>query len=122
MTAQDRILRACVAAGHAAGQRPTVDLHGEMIAVCAPCWNTSVFARRAERKAQLAARPKDCARCGARPHTWTYGGFKLCGRCKTATAQEHGRALAKAGALAIFATAPLVDTSSWAARRQTVAS
>ena len=92
-----------------------IRVDGADIPVCWRCANAAHAAWRAERKAQLAARPKDCARCGARPHTYFYGGHKLCGRCLTATKREHGRAMGNAGTLAIFATGLLVDTSAWAA-------
>jgi hypothetical protein len=52
---------------------------------CVPCWNASVEAYRAQRKAELAARPK-CEACGRKPQTWTLGGsdaqVSLCGTCK----------------------------------------
>jgi len=91
-----------------------VQATGETLRACWRCGNDAQAAYRAQRKAELAARPKDCARCGARPHTWTYGGYKLCGRCKTLTAREHSRAMAQAGTLAIFATGLLTDTKGWA--------
>ena len=85
----------------------------ETIFVCCDCWNAHVYARRAARKAQLARRPNDCDRCGAKPHTYEYGGYLLCGRCLKATKTEHNRSLVAAGALAIFATHLLVDTKQW---------
>lgn len=102
--------------------RACVDVGGgRMVDCCSACWNASVTARRAERKAQLAARPKDCQRCGRRPHTWTFGPYRLCGRCKTLTAREHSAQSAQHGVLAIFATAPLVDTATWATPKGGVA-
>ena len=88
----------------------------EGIALCGNCIGRRSDKRRADRKAQLAQRPKDCARCGARPHRWIYGSFRLCGRCLTATKREHSRAMAAAGTLGIFATGLLVDTRGWAGR------
>ena len=85
--------------------------------VCLDCGNAARLAYRYARKAELAARPKDCHRCGARPHTFILAGFQLCGRCKTATRREHHRAQAAAGPLGLFATGLLVNTSSWAIRR-----
>ena len=79
-----------------------------------PCAEQRCIEYAAGRKAVLLARPKDCARCGKRPHTFLVAGWRLCGRCKTATMREHHQAQAKAGVLAIFATAPLVNTSTWA--------
>jgi hypothetical protein len=49
--AQDQILRTC---NH---ERKPCDVnmgHGEVIKVCADCWNESVYARRRDRKTQLA--------------------------------------------------------------------
>lgn len=85
--------------------------------LCCACIDAHNTAWRAARKAQLAARPKDCDRCGARPHTYTYAQYRLCGRCLTATKREHFKACAKARALAIFATEPLVDTKNWRGAR-----
>lgn len=60
MTAQDRILRAC---NHPDGPRSEVDMgKGEIIMVCLDCWNRSVTARKAERKAQLADHWQQIAR------------------------------------------------------------
>jgi len=89
---------------------------GRMIKVCTDCWNRHVYARRQARKEQIARRPKDCARCAARPHTWTYAGYQLCGRCKKATMREQHTATAKLGDLAILAGlsgATLFDTKDW---------
>lgn len=88
----------------------------EILHVCDACYNAQVYARRAARKAQLAERPNDCARCAAKPHTHNYGGHLLCGRCLTATKKEHNKNLAKAGALSIFATHLLVNTAAWRGR------
>lgn len=87
---------------------------------CWRCGNAAIFSGRVLRRLALHARPSDCARCAARPHTFTVAGFKLCGRCKTATMKEHAAAMAQAGALAIFATSLLADTSTWAGRRVAV--
>jgi len=58
---------------------------GEHYAQCVPCWNASVEADRAQRKAELAARPK-CEACGRKPHTWTLaasdGQVSVCGTCR----------------------------------------
>jgi hypothetical protein len=86
--------------------------------VCCACWNAHVYARRAADKARREAEPKDCQRCARKPVRWNYGGYRLCGRCKTATEKEHYQHAAKAGVLAIFATAPMVDTREWAARKE----
>ncbi len=87
---------------------------GRIIFVCNECWNASVEARRALRKAQLDARPRDCMRCGRHPHTCVvWYQYKLCGRCWRAVRVEHNKALAAAGALAIFATSPLWDFKTW---------
>ena len=52
VNAQDSILRACQ---HSDRQHDEVQMeHGETLQVCCDCWNASVAARRAERKAQLA--------------------------------------------------------------------
>lgn len=90
----------------------------QAISVCTDCWNAHVASRRAARRAQLAERPNDCDRCAAKPHAYEYGGYRLCGRCLTATKAEHNRSLAAAGALAIFATRPLIDTQRWAGRQR----
>lgn len=91
---------------------------GTTVYACHNCGNAAIMAHRAARKLELAARPKDCQRCGRKPHTWNYGGYRLCGTCKKLTAREHFTQAAKHGALAIFATSPLVDTSSWAGRQK----
>jgi hypothetical protein len=117
MDTQTAIILGCT---HPTG-RACVDVGGgRLVDCCTACWNASVTARRAARKAQLAERPKDCERCGRRPHTWTYGPYRLCGRCKTATAGEHHRAAAPHGILGMLAVEPLVDTAAWAVdtRRQ----
>ena len=88
----------------------------EILQVCCACYNAHVSARRAARKAQLAERPNDCARCAAKPHAYEYGGHLLCGRCLTATKKEHNRNLAKAGPLSIFATHLLINTPDWRGR------
>lgn len=111
----EQIMRACYHDGPRDSYYKTPG--GETITACWRCGNAAGEVSRQQRKAQLAARPKDCQRCGQRPHTWTYGGFRLCGRCKTATEREHNLALSRAGVLGIFATRPLVDTSGWAARQ-----
>ena len=82
--------------------------------VCCACWNAHVYARREADKARRQAEPKDCMRCGNHPHRWNYGGYQLCGRCKTATEREHNKALAGHGVLGIFATQLLVKTDTWA--------
>jgi hypothetical protein len=51
MTAQDTILRAC---SHSPKPCEVNMLDGTTLAVCGECWNQSVYARRAERKTQLA--------------------------------------------------------------------
>lgn len=89
---------------------------------CVDCYNAHVYARRAARKVELAAIRADkppCQRCGLKPVTWTYGPYKLCGRCKTATAREHSQKAASAGFIGLLAHGgPMVDTSQWAARKQ----
>jgi hypothetical protein len=76
-----------------------------------------VYARREADKARRQAEPKDCMRCAKHAHRWNYGGYRLCGRCKTLTEREHHRAAAQHGALAMFATALLVNTDTWAYRQ-----
>lgn len=88
--------------------------------VCTDCANAAGVAYRAARKAELAARPKDCVRCGAKPHAYIVANWKLCRTCKVATMREHHQAAGRAGVFALFATAPMVNTSSWAARRAQV--
>jgi hypothetical protein len=90
--------------------------HGVKLMTCTDCYNAQVYARRAAEKAQRAAEPKDCQRCAAKPVRWTYGGYRLCGRCKTTTQKEHQHAAAQAGVFGLFAQAPLVDTTTWAGR------
>lgn len=52
MDAQEKILRDCA---HTGRQSAEVDMRtGERLMVCCECWNASVAARRADRKAQLA--------------------------------------------------------------------
>lgn len=89
----------------------------ETLNVCCACYTAQVYARRAARKAQLAERANDCDRCAAKPHTYTYGGYRLCGRCLTAAKKEHNRNMAKAGTLSIFATHLLVNTADWHGRK-----
>ena len=52
---------------------------------CVECWNAEVAHHKAERKAELAARPA-CECCGKRPGTWRLGeqGDRVltCGPCK----------------------------------------
>ena len=113
----EQIMRACDHEGPRDGYFRAAN--GEQVRACWRCGNAAGDAYRRQRKAELAARPKDCQRCARRPHTWTYAGFRLCGRCKTAAAREHGQAMNHAGSLAIFATGLLVDTSTWAFRAHT---
>ena len=109
------ILRQCT---HADRQTSEVKMSKtETVFVCCDCWNAHVAARRAARKAQLAERPNGCDRCAAKPHTYEYGGYRLCGKCFSATKAEHNRNLAAAGVLAIFATHLLVDTRQWKSTR-----
>jgi hypothetical protein len=102
---------------HISPQHPSWTGGKEGMAYCTDCHNRRYYERRAARKAQLAARPKDCVRCGKRPHTWTLAGWKLCGPCKTATLREHHVAASGAGFLGLLATSPMVDTSGWAGRQ-----
>jgi len=52
VTAQETILRACQ---HPHSGQLNVNMgRGEMLSACVDCWNSSVTARREERKAQLA--------------------------------------------------------------------
>lgn len=88
----------------------------ETLNVCGDCWNAHVYARRAARKAQLAERDNDCDRCASKPHTYTYGGYRLCGRCLAVAKKEHNRNMARAGTLSIFATHLLVNTANWHGR------
>lgn len=108
----EAIFRACSHDGPRDSYLTAAD--GAELRACWRCGNAANEARRAARKAELDERPKDCQRCARRPHTWIYGPYRLCGRCKTATEREHHAAAAGAGTLAIFATSPLVDTSAWA--------
>lgn len=51
---------------------------------CVTCWNADVYRRRAERKAELAARPK-CDHCHKKVGTWRVGAgtpVLLCGWCR----------------------------------------
>lgn len=61
------------------------DSDGNSRPECVECWNASVEAYRAQRKAELAARPK-CEACGRKPQTWTMRGsdgpVSICGTCK----------------------------------------
>ena len=61
------------------------DADGNSRSECVPCWNASVEAQRAQRKAELAARPK-CEACGRKVATWTLratdGPAGLCGTCR----------------------------------------
>jgi len=106
----DDIFRSCQHAG-------SRDAWLGSLRACWQCGNAAIYTGRVLRRLELAALPKDCDRCGERPHTFTVAGFKLCGRCKTAAMREHSAAMARAGSLAIFATSLLVDTSTWAGRR-----
>lgn len=61
---------------------------GEILRCCAECWNQHVRARRAARKAQLAAHAASLPACegehSARvPARWNLAGVQLCGRCAT---------------------------------------
>lgn len=97
------------------------DGQGGWLPLCDACSNLVSRAHKTARKAELAARPKDCVRCGVRTHTCTYHVWRLCGRCLTATRREHAIACSRAGLLSIFATAPMVDTATWAARQRPIA-
>lgn len=64
--------------------------------ICVSCWNRSVEEHRAQRKAELAARPK-CESCGKRAGTW-YVGYEralMCGRCKKARIEAAQAAAAR---------------------------
>jgi hypothetical protein len=98
------------------GSAPIGD--GKYRKVCNTCCNAAKMAHKAARKAELANRPKDCYRCGLKPHTFLVAGWKLCGTCKKLTMMEHNKSASKAGVLALFATAPMVDTTTWAARKK----
>ena len=92
------------------------------LSACVDCYNAQVYARREADKAWRAwqnSLTAPCQRCGTKPHRWQYGGYLLCGRCKTQTEKEHHRAVAGHGVLGIFATRPLVDTTTWAAAKAT---
>ena len=58
---------------------------GTHYAQCCACWNASVEADRAARKAELAARPK-CEACGRKPRTYVLAGsdapVSVCGTCR----------------------------------------
>lgn len=112
------IFRACDHAGprDAELKRSTT---GETLRACWQCGNAAIGAHRAMRKAQLAARPKDCARCGRKPHTYTWGGYRLCGACLRVTRAEHQANAAKAGVFALFATGAMISTAGWACRVET---
>ena len=86
--------------------------------VCCDCWNAHVMARReVERQEQAAWRATlpICERCGKRPGSWTVGheNLHVCGRCKSATIQEHYATAARAGFLAFGIPASFVDFSKW---------
>lgn len=110
---QTEILRACTHRDKATCEVSRTREH-EALMVCVDCWNAGVYARRAERKAQLAARPKDCERCRRKPSAWNYGGIKLCSPCKKLTEAEHYKATAGFGILALTVHRPMVDSSGWA--------
>ena len=61
------------------------DADGNSRPECVECWNASVEAYRAQRKAELAARPK-CEACGRKPQTWTLAAsdtpVSVCGTCR----------------------------------------
>lgn len=114
-TTPAEIMRACQ---HDGPRDAELRIDGEIIRACWRCGNAAGDARRAARQVELASRPNDCARCGLRPHTWTVGPWRLCGRCKTATMREHYGKSARLGVLAMVATVPLVDTSTWAMRQE----
>lgn len=119
MPTPEEIFRACDHAGprDAELKRSTT---GETLRACWQCGNAAIGAHRAMRKAQLAARPKDCARCGKRPHTYTWGGYRLCGGCLRVTRAEHQTNAARAGVMALFATGAMISTTDWAmARKET---
>src|ERR1035437_6246787 len=75
---------------------------------CCACWNRGVSARRPSRKAQLACRPNDCERCGKKPHTYTYGPYRLCGRCLKGTEREAYRSVVRGGCPAIVGSRGMV--------------
>ena len=82
MDVQETILRAC---SHEGERRSEVKMPGgEIIWVCCDCWNASVYARRAERKAALAALPR-CEINGCRRRATGTIGYRgacasVCGR------------------------------------------
>jgi hypothetical protein len=110
------ILRNCTHSDQLQGEVTTED---GILHVCCDCWNQHVHARRAARKAELAAHNATlptCDRCGRHPVRWIYGPFQLCGRCKNATEAEHWRNANATGQpiLANLAGGILVNTTAWA--------
>ena len=79
MDTQETILRTCTHDD----ATPCVTLPGgETLRVCSECWNEGVYARRAERKAELAAMPR-CELCKRRGTSHVGSGrdrVLLCGR------------------------------------------
>lgn len=66
---------------------------GEILWVCCACWNASVMAGRAARKAELAALPR-CACCQRRATVTVYGSdaeVGLCGQHFSRAQAAHDR-------------------------------
>ena len=105
MDAQETILRNCQ---HEERYRSLVDMgHGERLLVCCECWNAGVAARRAVRKAQLAAMPRcEAQPCKLRQTVTLAGTAHLCGRHASKAQAEFLRQFSAYGilAMAVLAT------------------
>ena len=113
----DAILTNCTHTDRDDYRISSIRFHGRTIQACCDCWNAQVMARRAARKEQLDAEKAHrlrCCCCNKKPYSVQLAGYPLCGTCAKAAKTSHGRAMANAGAAAIFAGAQLLaDKSGW---------
>lgn len=102
MDAQTTILRAC---GHPTHPSRVCEVDmgkGERLRVCADCYNASVAARRAERKAYLATLDR-CAVPGCtRRATIAINGLDICGTHRRRVSKAHAANCARLGSICLF--------------------
>lgn len=105
MTDQEQILRIC----NHVNRSCAVNMgHGETLQVCDTCWNASVQARKAARKAQLAAMPRcEVPGCTRRGTQVVWGHTLMCGHHLRRTEQGHYKAMASTpGGMGLFMPCP----------------
>ena len=86
-----------------------VTVQRDGVALCSTCVNEINERLRAERKAQLAARPK-CECCNRRVGTWIMRGaepVRVCGPCKKRILTNRGRQTASWGIVGLLGAPPV---------------